>query len=107
MTNICPFCGCNEDVEKEMFGLGPNGEGAESLSRRQFMETGHRCWGTNEMNLTQLIKDIKEKGLISVAPLRLDGEPKEVLKFWNLMATTDPEETDPKHLAIRFWLRRN
>ena len=88
MSNICKFCGCNKDVEREMFGVGSNGEGGESLSRRQF--TGHSCWGTYRMNLTQLIKDMKEKGLVSVAPLRLGGEPKEVLKFWNLMADTEP-----------------
>ena len=41
------------------------------------------------MNLTQLIKDMKEKGLMSVAPIKLRGTSKAVADFWALMANTE------------------
>ena len=60
-----------------------------------------------EMNLTQLIKNMKEKGLISVAPINLRGKAKPVLDFWVILADTELEETDPNWWQLRLWLKRN
>ena len=40
--------------------------------------------------LDKLIQDMKEKGLISVAPLNLRGKAKPVLDFWAILADTAP-----------------
>ena len=41
------------------------------------------------MNLTQLIKDMKEKGLMSVSPIKLRGNAKPILEFIAIMNNTE------------------
>ena len=59
------------------------------------------------MNLTELIRDMKEKGLVSVAPIKFTGQAKPTFEMLAIMSDTDPEETDPNWWAIRLWLKRN
>ena len=59
------------------------------------------------MNLTQLIQDIKDKGLMSVAPINLKGKAKPTFGFFAIMNDTDLEETDPDWWQLHLWIRRN
>jgi len=38
---------------------------------------------------------------------KLKGKAKYIFQFIEIIATTDPEETDSNWWAIRLWLRRN
>ena len=59
------------------------------------------------MNLTQLIKNMKNKGIMSVAPIKIIGRAKPTLEMLAIMADTEPEETDPNWWVIRLWIIRN
>ena len=59
------------------------------------------------MNLTQLITGIKEKGLMSVAPIKVRGKAKPVFDMLVIMNDTETEETDPNWWTLRVYLRRN
>jgi len=59
------------------------------------------------MSLTELIKDIKERGFISVAPLRFEGKAKPVFEMLAIMANTEPEKIEPNWWAERMYLGRN
>lgn len=39
--------------------------------------------------------------------LKLVGKAKHVFAILTLLATTEPEETDPNWWALRLWIRRN
>ncbi len=59
------------------------------------------------MNLTQLIRHMKQNGMVSVAPLNLKGKAAPVLKFWAVLADTEEMETDLGWWQLRLWLIRN
>lgn len=59
------------------------------------------------MKLTELIKDMKEKGLVSIGCLKFKGQAKPVFEMLAIMNDTEPEETDPNWWKLRLWLRRN
>ncbi len=44
------------------------------------------------MNLSELIRDMKEKGLMSVAPIRFQGKAKPTFEMLTIMADTRPIE---------------
>lgn len=57
--------------------------------------------------IDKLIKDMKEKGLMSVAPIRFIGRAGPTFDMLVIMATTKPEETDLDWWILRLWLGRN
>ncbi len=59
------------------------------------------------MNLTELINDMKEKGLMSVAPIKFKGKAKPMFEMLAIMAGTEPEETCQDWWTLRLWLKRN
>ena len=59
------------------------------------------------MNLTELIQDMKEKGLVSIGCLKFKGKAGPVFDMLAIMNDTVPEETDENWWGIRLWLRRN
>jgi len=54
--------------------------------------------------MDELIKEMQEKGLISIAPLRFQGKANAVLEFLSIMATTDPMETDLNWWGLRMFI---
>ena len=59
------------------------------------------------MTLSELIQEMKSKGLMSVAPIRFIGKAKPTFEMLTIMADTLPEETDPNYWGIRLYMRRN
>ncbi len=57
--------------------------------------------------LSDLILQMKEKGLMSVAPIKFVGQAKPTFEMLAIMANTEPEETDPDWWILRLYLKRN
>ena len=54
--------------------------------------------------MDELIEEMKKKGLIS---FRGAGKAKAAFQLLEILATTEPVETDKDWWVLRLWLRRN
>lgn len=59
------------------------------------------------MSLSDLIKQAREKGLISICPIGLAGKADAVFEIMGVIAKTEPMETDLDWWSLRLWLMRN
>ena len=59
------------------------------------------------MSLSELIKNIKENGLMSVAPIRFIGKAKPTLEFIALINDTEIVELSPNYWTCYFGVVTN
>jgi hypothetical protein len=56
------------------------------------------------MAMDKIIKQMREKGLVEI---RCNGKAKPVFDFIELLANSEPYETDEDWWTLRLWLMRN
>ena len=54
--------------------------------------------------MDKLIKEMQEHGFINIVKFQLRGKADPVLKFWELMAKTEPIEQDRNWWSLRAWV---
>ena len=58
-------------------------------------------------DLTNIIQQAQEKGLIAISPFGLRGTSEAVFRFLDLMTNTTQMETSCSWWQVRLWLVRN
>ncbi len=57
--------------------------------------------------MDKLIKEMQEKGLVTVRKFRLSGHMPYVKEMLNIMCHTESEESNQEWWQLRLWTRRN